>query len=460
MKAFVVERPLPEALRALNYAPALERIRRTGSKSARPLRAIARTFGGGYGTMFTRIDCAPAHGVPLLSQTDTFAAEPLGRIIRRDSMPYPARHEVRRWQILISGAGQMGEGNLFGRAIIADTRLEGGFVGPDTFLIEAEEPESDFTLWTYAFLNSSIGLEGVRAAAYGTSIPHLRPDLLGRLPIPVAPRDLTERVAQLVRRAVKSREAFLNKILEARRLIGELSVTQSATEMCAERRRRTVRWVGPLPTLCAWNAISSGGALDYLSKKWHTRLGDVVEPDGIYNGPRFARIDCQPPHGVELMSQRDAMLIRPSPRRVGHPGFDDRLLFAAEGTILAGGHGTLGEGEIFGRAVLVHGRYSRAAFTQDLLRIVAKPKHQNSLYAYLTTTLGFRLLRTTAVGTKLLLMREDLLRSLPVPDWPADLEARVESAVRSAFRERSIADEAETEAIRVIEDEVLPQWLA
>jgi hypothetical protein len=57
-------------------------------------------------------------------------------------------------------------------------------------------------------------------------------------------------------------------------------------------------------------------------------------------------------------------------------------------------------------------------------------------------------------------MREDLLRSLPVPEWPADLETRVATAVRSAFRARSLADEAETEAIRIVEDEVLPQWLA
>lgn len=64
------------------------------------------------------------------------------------------------------------------------------------------------------------------------------------------------------------------------------------------------------------------------------------------------------------------MLIRPVPRRIAHPGFDDRLLFAREGTGLVGGHGTLGEGEVFGRAFLVHGKYTKTAFTQDLLRIV------------------------------------------------------------------------------------------
>jgi type I restriction enzyme S subunit len=460
MRAFLVQRPSSAALRALNYAPELERIRQAGSAAAQPLGALLSGIGDSYWSVFTRRDCAPEFGIELLTQTDMFSAEPMGRVIRRDSMPSPDLHRVKRWQVLVAGAGQMNEGNLFGRSIIADGRLTHGYLGPHAVAMTFSDPGSAENLWTYAYLNSAAGIGAIKTAAFGTSVPGLRLDRLKDIPVPIPDRATMARVAGLIRSVVDHREKFLESLKVARALVSTLPDVAEALELCGTRERRTQLWDGPLPTLCAWNAISSGGALDYLSKKWHTRLGDVVQPDGIYNGPRFARIDCQPPHGVELMSQRDAMLIRPSPRRVAHPGFDDRLLFAPEGTILVGGHGTLGEGEIFGRAVLVHGRYSRAAFTQDLLRVVAKPKHQNSLYAYLTTTLGFRLLRTTAVGTKILLMREDLLRSLPVPDWPADLETRVATAVRSAFRARSLADEAETEAIRIVEDEVLPQWLA
>jgi type I restriction enzyme S subunit len=118
MRTLVIEEPRTGALRALNYAPVLERIRQSGSGSSQQLRKMVKRFGEAYGTVFTRLDCDPNHGVRLLSQTDTFAAEPRGRIIRRDSMPDSRRHEVRRWQILISGAGQMSEGNLFGRSII------------------------------------------------------------------------------------------------------------------------------------------------------------------------------------------------------------------------------------------------------------------------------------------------------------------------------------------------------
>lgn len=460
MKAFVVDAPRAAALRALNYVPELEKLRRQGSSSAVPLASLLKALGESYWSVFTRHDCDAEHGVELLTQTEMFAAEPSGRVIRPDSMPNPERHRVRKWQVLIAGAGQMGEGNLFGRSIIADERLSHGYLGPHAAALTFQDEGGYDNLWAYAFLNSNAGLAAIKSAAFGTSVPGLRLDLLGAIPIPRADRETMTRVVSLIRASVEGRELFLRDLRAARRLVETIPEMQAAMEMCSQRQRRSVLWEGPYPSLCAWNFASSGGALAHLLRRWPGRLGDLVEARGIYNGPRFARVDCQAPHGVEFMSQRDAMLIRPAPRRIVHPGFDDRQLFARAGTILVGGHGTLGEGEIFGRAVLVHGRYTRAAFTQDLLRVVPKDDRAPALYAYLTTTVGFRLLRTTAVGTKILSMREDMLRALPVPEWPTDLEARVSGLVRTAFDARDKAERAEAEAIRIIEQEVLPQWLA
>lgn len=459
MRAFIVNEPRSQALRALNYSPAIERIRQAGSSSARPLRSIVREIGPAYGSVFTRLDCHPDHGVELITQGDMFAAEPSGRVIRLDSMLHPERHLVTRGQVLIAGAGTLGENELYGRSILADSRLAGKYVGPHSMSLHFEDPDDDYSLFTYAWLASPTGIQAIRSTSYGTKILGLRKDALSSLPVPIAPKEIVSKVAGLVRSCSEGREAFLRDLRHARGLVEHLPDVQQAHEMCAERRRHSVMREGPFPSLVAWNAASSGGALEHLRTKWKSRLSDVVEDDGIFNGPRFARVECQPPFGVEFMSQRDAMLIRPAPRQIVHPGFEDRLLFAREGTILVGGHGTLGEGEIFGRAVLVHGRYARAAFTQDLLRVVPKPLKAYALYAYLTTIVGFRLMRTTAVGTKILSMREDMLRALPVPDWPTDLEQQVAGLIRSAFHSRDMAERAECEAIRIIEQEVLPLWL-
>jgi hypothetical protein len=127
---------------------------------------------------------------------------------------------------------------------------------------------------------------------------------------------------------------------------------------------------------------------------------------------------------------------------------------------MVGGHGTLGEGEIFGRAMFIHGRFARGAFTQDLLRVLPAPGHGETVYAFLTTLVGMRLLRSTAVGTKILSMRLDLLKELPFPELDVARRARIEGHVGASIRARALADESEVEAIRIVEEEVLPAWLA
>ena len=460
MRSFLVERPQVGALRALNYAPAVERIRRAGSSSALPLGRLLKALGPAYGSVFTRIDCRPEHGVELITQSDMFAAEPLGRVIRLDSMPQPERHLVTRGQVLIAGAGTLGAHELYGRSILADGRLAGNYVGPHSMSLHFTDPDDDLSLFAYAWLASPTGIQILRSTSYGTKILGLRKDLLNSLPVPIAPAGVVSRIASLVRQCSVAREVFLRDLQAARRLVESLPEMSAAYEMCGERRRHAVAWRGPLTTLAAWNVASSGGALSHLRSRWAGELNDLVEKAGIYYGPRFARVECDPPHGIAFMSQRDAMLIRPLPRRIAHPGFDDRLLFARTGTLLVGGHGTLGEGELFGRSVLVHDGLAKTAFTQDLLRVVPLRGRAEALYAFLTTTVGFRLLRTTAVGTKILSMREDMLRALPVPEWPGSIEAKVTALVRSSFVAREKAERAEAEALRIVEDEVLPQWLA
>lgn len=460
-QAFTVQQAQHATLRALNYEPAIEKIRqrKPGREHVR-LGDLVTELGAGYATVFPRIDCDLAHGVELLSQSDMFAAEPAGRVIRRDSMQHPERHEVRRWQVLIAGAGTLAPTELYGRAIIADGRLAGKYVGQDTLVVEFNEPEADFSLFVYAYLASPTGLRALRSLSYGTKILRIRKDMLAELPVPRPSDDVVGRVASLVRRCVKMRESSLHELEAARRVVDDRPEMRTARELCSERRPQAMLWRGHLSTISAWTYASAAGALEELQRRWSGRLGDILESDGLFNGPRFARIGCAPPNGVEFMSQRDAFLIRPVPRTIVHPGFGDRQLFAPEGTTMVGGHGTLGEGEIFGRAMLVYGRFASSAFTQDLLRVVPRKAHQRTAYAFLTTLVGWRLLRSTAVGTKILSMRPDLLRQLPYPDLrPPEIE-RVDLHVAASTQARESADLAEGEALRIVEEEVLPVWLA
>lgn len=130
---------------------------------------------------------------------------------------------------------------------------------------------------------------------------------------------------------------------------------REAAAMCRERRARTVMWGGPMSTLGAWTYASPGESLQLLKQRWSSRLRDVLTKDGLFYGGRAARVACRPPHGLDFVSQRDAFLIRPLPRRVLLPGLPSNSAFAPSGSLVVAARGTLGDGEIFGRPILVAG---------------------------------------------------------------------------------------------------------
>ena len=418
------------------------------------------SFAPAYGSVFTRRDCARSLGVELLSQTDMFAAEPAGRVIRRDSMPVPERHLIRPWQVLIAGAGTLGETELYGRPVISDSRLEGKFVGPHAMALTFKDAGSVMNLYTYAFLLTRTGIGIVRSASYGTKVLSLRSDILANMPVPDPPGEVAERVANLIRTTVEHREAYVSGLKMAREVLEDLPEFIEARRLCSARQARCLAWNEKLPTLGAWNYASAGESLPFLKRIWTGRLGDVVPKGEIYYGPRFARIPCSSPHGIPFLSQRDVFLIRPVPRRIVHPGFLDRMLFVKDNTMLIAGHGTTGEGEIFGKVAIPCGSLLRSAFTQDILRVNLEPAHYHVAYAFLSTTIGLRLLQSTAVGTKIMTMRSDLMRELPFPDVGEARASKIRQLLTNAINARDRADTAESEAVSILENEVLPKWLA
>jgi hypothetical protein len=460
MRTFTVEEPRSGALRALNYSPAIERIRRAGSASARPLSEIVKSFGPAYGTVFTRRDCDRDHGVELLSQGDMFLAEPQGRIIRRDSMHDPNLHLIERGQVLIAGAGTLGESELYGRALLADGRLEGKYVGPDSMTLVFEEPDDDFSLFAYAWLASPTGLQAIRAASYGTKILRFRNDLLTTLPVPEAPRAIVRRVAQLIRKASKKREEYATGMGECRRLFEQLPGMIEALEACTFRSRRSLMWKGPLPSMCAWNFAAGGGAVQILRDIWKSKLEDVLAEDGLFNGARFARANCSPEYGIDFLSQRDIFMIRAVGRRIAIPDVPKRLFFVPADALLVGSCGQVNEGSLFGRVELASIVAWRCGVTDHILRVITKAGFRELAFGFLATSVGQWLLRSTATGTSVPSIRIDLLRGLPFPDLSSVPLEEIRLHVASAEAARIEADVAEAKALSIIETEVLPPWLA
>ena len=152
-------------------------------------------------------------------------------------------------------------------------------------------------------------------------------------------------------------------------------------------------------------------------------------------------------------------MIRSVPRRIAHPGVPDRLLFVPDHALLIGGHGQLNEGSLFGRVQSAGWGLSRCAVTQDILRVIPRDGEEEVCLAYLSSSIGHRLLRSTAIGTDVPIMRLDLVSSLPYPNIPEPKRKTISSHVREAIEARRKADQMEADAVGILETEVLPAWL-
>ena len=152
-------------------------------------------------------------------------------------------------------------------------------------------------------------------------------------------------------------------------------------------------------------------------------------------------------------------MLKPLPRRIVRPPVRDRLLFVPDHALLAGGHGQLSDGSLFGRVELASFGLSGCAITQDILRLIPKMPESEFLLAYLSTGLGQRLLKSTAIGTSIPLARLDLVSQLPLPDADATIRGSITTHVQAAVDARKKAALSENAAISLIEEKVLPAWL-
>lgn len=457
MNAFVVDRPQTAALRALNYSPSIERIRRAGSSAARPLHEVVKLFGPGWRRAFARVPTRPGFGVELLSQSDAFAAEPRGRWIRADSMSEPWRHRIEPGQVLLAGTGTLAETELYGHAILADARLVGKFLTEDAMALVFEDPAHDFSLFTYAWLASQTGVMALRSTSYGTKMLRFRRDLLRSIPVPVPSADVVARVAGFVRTATKAREVYADALTAARRLVEQRWLSSDEVRDASNRRSMSVTvWDGALPTLRAWNFSSAGSLLECGRRRWGTTLRDWVVPHGVFMGGRVARIPCVPPYGLDLLSQRDVSLLRPVTRRIRRT---TPALTVEPDWLLVASRGQTTEGALFGSIERAAHMPEGAAISGDIMRMVPREGLGPALFTFLATECGRRLLQSTAYGTSIPAMREDLLLDLPVPPPDPEWTTPVADLVGTLSNARVSAAHADHEAIRIVEEEVLPEWL-
>src|SRR5262245_54063490 len=178
----------------------------------------------------------------------------------------------------------------------------------------------------------------------------------------------------------------------------------------------------PAPRSSALRALNYTPAVEAFRQRSQSNkaasvpLGKLLSTLGPAYGSVFTRLDCDRRHGIELLSQQDMFSTEPSGRVIRRDSMPDPDAHrVCKWQILLAGAGTLGANELFGRAIIADHRLVDKYVGPDAVSLTFKePGGVDNLYTYafLCSDIGFRALRSTSYGTKVLRFRPDMLGSL------------------------------------------------
>jgi hypothetical protein len=424
------------------------------------LSTVTAGYGGGIynGPMFKRNYVeSPEHGVPFISSGTLLQSDLTKLPLLRREDAESSRLSYLRLQpgmTLISCSGTVG------RMSYVRPDMNGIWSSQDVLKVVP-----DVSLippgYLYAFLSSKYGVPLVVAGTYGAIIQHIEPAHIADLPVPRFEDTFEAKVNKLIQGAAED-------LSESSQLMSAATATLLASIGRKDLRddlwhadRRALGW--------ADTAVSSESlrALNYdpraaeirhsIESGDHSKLGTLCDPAQFKGKIIFTRIDADPEHGVMLLGQRNAFHLRPEGRWISRKSIAGLGLVVPPGTTLIPSHGTLGEFELYCRALIVTKRTSRYAYSGDFFRCVPIKEEiePGYLFAYMRSRLAFRMLRAISIGGKQQEQHQAMMYRFPIPRLGKEREKEIAKLADRACELFDRALEAEELARTLVETEIL-----
>lgn len=313
--------------------------------------------------------------------------------------------------------------------------------------------------YIFAYLKTKFGLPLVISGTYGSIITHLEPKHIADLPVP--------RLGNIEKKAHKLVQQAADELTESSKLMKNATellfktagLSESRNELFLSDKRRR-----------GWSEKSSNAftlrALNYdprakelwksVTEKKHDKLGDLVHRDNFEGYIVFTRIDCEPEHGSLLVGQREAFFLRPSGRWISRKSIKGLGLIVPPKTTVIPCQGTLGESEVYCRAVYVTKRCSQYAYSGHFYRCVPLDGaiEPGYLYAFLRSRFAFRMMRSISIGSKQQYQHPRLMATFPIPRIDKIKEKQIAKMVERAGKLQDHALLLEDEAIVLVEQTI------
>lgn len=426
-----------------------------------PLSEVTAGHAGGIynGPQFRRVYLTnPDHSVPFVGSKDMLVADlsSLPRLRKTDAESSSLHYlRLQSGMTLISCSGF----NAGRRAYVRPDMT--GYWSSQDVLKVVPDPGKVGAGYLYAYLASRFGEALVKGTVYGSAVKHIEPHHIEGLPVPRFGEAVEKEINELMEEAASLRAAFQIGVNQATRDLFETAGLEDLLDVRWHEQGRDLGFAQrgvDATTLRALNfQPRARKILRRLGEVEHVTLGEVCKGGQMSRGLRFPRVDGEPgdTYSYRLVGQRQAFWLRPEGRWISK-AHTSREVLAEDETVLIASQGTLGENEVYGRALFATGSWRSFAFSEHFLRVRPGVAGYSGayLFAFLRSESVFRLLRSCSTGGKQQDIHPELCAAIPVPALAEEDRERIAETVRQAHGQRDEADRKEDRALLRLEEVV------
>lgn len=410
-----------------------------------------------YPGRYKRIYTDVGNGIPfyLPSQLDEIYPKPTKYISQKTAFLLKDDY-IKDKNLLLSRSGTIG------KCAISSKTTIGKLFSDDVIRITFKK---DYDLgYTYAFLNTEVGLTILQSNNYGAVIDHIEPEHLSNIPIPNASVKLREKIHDLVVSSFEMRD-LSNKLIDQAEsmLFVELNIPQRLDSNSMQYDLDA--------GFCNFSLKASDleGRLDVsyhlpevenLLKEMYRNaanvitLGDHRISKSICVGSRFKRIYVSKNNGIVYLNGKSINQLNPNGCQKKYLSFsqhEQRIkeeLIIKPNTILVTCSGTIG------KVVLVPKHWDGWAGTHDLIRIIPCDNSiAGYLFCYLNSNIGKILLLRNAYGAVVDHIEPYHLQKTVIPILKnKKIQDKINDLVLEANDLRYQAHQKEQEAISMMND--------
>lgn len=398
------------------------------------------------------------HGIPFLSSSDILKGDlEHVKLASKKYTPEIDRMLLQKGWTLISRSGTIGN-CAFANAkhaqklasedvirLVPNNILRGGLV--------------------YAYLASKYGHSLLTQGTFGAVIQHIEPDFVGSLPIPHFPETFQEEVDDLMQEASRLREEATDELNEAEKILKEAAKLRDLTPedydyyglnnsgrkvSCFVRKRKDI----DTTTINAFNHSERIRNTKASITCPTVPLKEVLLGGDTFSSNSCPSIEVKPEHGVMFINQKDIFDNIVKGKWISKRNISlDKLV--EYGEVIVACDGTLGENELFCRALFANEDLQGALISTHFIRMKTNEKVPSGyLYIWLNSDYGFRFIRNCQAGTKLCHPIPKMFLEIPVPVVEKETMEEIDKLVKDAYTKRYLANCNERKAISLVEQEI------